>query len=54
VMVSLADLSVWCHECSAYLIHDNLRPTLRKLELLKFPPSDGNTADEKIVEENVE
>jgi hypothetical protein len=38
VAVSLADLSVWCHECGAYLVHDEtiLRPILRKLEKCKF------------------
>jgi hypothetical protein len=36
VMVSLADLSVWCHVCSAYLVHDTLQPILRRLEQIKF------------------
>ena len=38
VAVSLADLSVWCHECGAYLVHDQniLKPIVLRLEELKF------------------
>jgi Zn-finger in ubiquitin-hydrolases and other protein len=36
VMVSLADLSVWCHRCAAYLRHESLKPVLQRLEELKF------------------
>jgi uncharacterized UBP type Zn finger protein len=39
--VSLADLSVWCHECQNYLIsHENakLQPIVQRLEALKFGP----------------
>jgi hypothetical protein len=36
VAVSLADLSVWCHICSAYLRHPSLRPLTNMLEQLKF------------------
>jgi hypothetical protein len=39
IAVSLADLSVWCHVCSAYLKHERLTPILKTLEDLKFPPS---------------
>lgn len=35
--LSLADLSVWCHVCNAYLKHDKLTPLLQRLETLKFP-----------------
>ena len=36
IAASLADLSVWCHACGAYLRHANLDPLLKKLEQLKF------------------
>ncbi|GKY90980.1 hypothetical protein MPSEU_000070800 [Mayamaea pseudoterrestris] len=39
LVVSLADLSVWCHECQRYLVtHDNpkLQPIVQRLEELKF------------------
>ena len=38
IAVSLADLSVWCHECGAYLLHDQniLKPILVRLEECKF------------------
>jgi hypothetical protein len=38
VAVSLADLSSWCHVCSAYVKNETvLDPLLRRLEELKFP-----------------
>lgn len=38
VALSLADLSVWCHVCGAYLVHDEkvLKPIVKYLEQLKF------------------
>ena len=38
VTVSLADLSVWCHVCGAYLVHDEtiLKPLVSQLEQCKF------------------
>ena len=36
IAASLADLSVWCHACSAYLRHPHLDPLIKKLEQLKF------------------
>jgi len=38
VALSLADLSVWCHVCGAYLVRDEkvLKPTVKYLEQLKF------------------
>ena len=36
VAISLADLSVWCYQCNAYLKHQSLEKTLQKLEGLKF------------------
>jgi len=36
IAASLADLSVWCHACSAYLRHPDLDPLVKKLEQLKF------------------
>ena len=40
IAVSLADLSVWCHLCSAYLKHPTLEPLVQQLEHMKF--SDDN------------
>jgi Zn-finger in ubiquitin-hydrolases and other protein len=38
IAVSLADLSVWCHECRAYLVHDEtiLKPIVLTLQEAKF------------------
>jgi hypothetical protein len=36
IALSLADLSVWCHECKAYIQHPALAPILRRVEALKF------------------
>ena len=36
VMVSLADLSVWCHVCGAYLVHNKLEPIIKRLQKVKF------------------
>jgi uncharacterized UBP type Zn finger protein len=36
VAISLADLSVWCYECGAYVTHPSMRPLLEKMENLKF------------------
>ncbi|KAL3925207.1 MAG: hypothetical protein SGILL_000564 [Bacillariaceae sp.] len=37
VMVSLADLSVWCHTCGAYLVHDDaLQSIIKRLQDIKF------------------
>jgi len=38
LMVSLADLSVWCHDCQAYIQNDLLNPMLAQLEHQKFEP----------------
>jgi hypothetical protein len=40
--VSLADLSVWCHVCKAYLKHETLKPLLQRLEALKFSSTDAS------------
>ena len=37
IAISLADLSVWCHVCSAYLKHSSLDSLVTRLEKLKFP-----------------
>lgn len=39
VAASLEDLSIWCHVCGAYLVHDEaiLKPIVANLEFLKFP-----------------
>lgn len=49
VMVSLADLSVWCHRCAAYLRHESLKPILRRLEEIKFKDDndDGGIYDDE-------
>ena len=36
VAVSLADLSVWCYECNAYLRHSSLEVLTEYLEEVKF------------------
>jgi len=36
VAVSLADLSVWCYECNAYLQHPSLELVTKYLERVKF------------------
>lgn len=41
VAVSLADLSVWCHICSNYVVNASLKPMLKELESLKFPTNDS-------------
>ena len=40
IAVSLADLSVWCYECNAYLQHPSLEYLTRQLENLKFDGDD--------------
>jgi hypothetical protein len=40
VMVSLTDLSVWCHRCASYLRHESLRPIIQRLEEIKFKDSE--------------
>ena len=42
IAVSLADLSVWCYECSAYLQHPSLDALTKQLESIKF----GNNDDD--------
>jgi hypothetical protein len=37
IALSLADFSVWCHACGAYVQHPSLMPILRRMEALKFP-----------------
>ena len=36
IAVSLGDLSVWCYECSSYLLHPSLESITNKLEEMKF------------------
>ena len=36
IAVSLADLSVWCYECNAYLHHPKLNELTKHLEKIKF------------------
>mmetsp|Transcript_8806 Transcript_8806/g.26384 ORF Transcript_8806/g.26384 Transcript_8806/m.26384 type:complete len:629 (-) Transcript_8806:91-1977(-) len=40
IAVSLADLSVWCYECNAYLKHPKLSNVTKHLENLKFGSED--------------
>ena len=42
VMVSLADLSVWCHVCGAYIVHETLKPITKRLEQIKFGEAEEN------------
>mmetsp|Transcript_8016 Transcript_8016/g.12243 ORF Transcript_8016/g.12243 Transcript_8016/m.12243 type:complete len:559 (+) Transcript_8016:400-2076(+) len=44
IVASLGDLSVWCHECNAYLRHPRLDPLIEKLEQLKFG-DEGETTE---------
>eukprot|EP00978_Attheya_sp_CCMP212_P003189 scaffold6581_cov57-Attheya_sp.AAC.17 len=48
IAVSLADLSVWCYECGAYLKSPKLEQIVKRLEVLKFGP-DADAADKDIV-----
>jgi NAD-dependent deacetylase sirtuin 2 len=45
IAVSLADLSVWCHLCSAYLKHPTLQPLVQQLEQMKFPDDDNSNCN---------
>jgi len=40
IAVSLGDLSVWCYECGAYLMHPSLECITKKLENIKFGTTD--------------
>mmetsp|Transcript_35566 Transcript_35566/g.72094 ORF Transcript_35566/g.72094 Transcript_35566/m.72094 type:complete len:328 (+) Transcript_35566:82-1065(+) len=44
IAVSLADLSVWCYECNAYLKHPRLEAITNRLEMLKFPDDSASAA----------
>lgn len=44
IAVSLADLSVWCYECNAYLKHPRLDAITKRLEMLKFPDDSAAAA----------
>lgn len=44
IAVSLADLSVWCYECNAYLKHPRLDAITKRLEMLKFPDESAAAA----------
>ncbi|KAL9183377.1 hypothetical protein ACHAXT_005164 [Thalassiosira profunda] len=52
VAVSLADLSVWCYECDAYLVHPTLEKITRHLEGVKFGTGGENEKD--ALEKNAE
>lgn len=45
IAVSLADLSVWCYECNAYLKHPRLEAITKRLEMLKFPDDSVEDGD---------
>lgn len=34
--LGLADLSVWCYECEAYVHHESLGPLVKQMQVLKF------------------
>jgi len=46
IAASLADLSVWCHQCDSYLRDPILDPILQRLEQLKFQEAGGELAKE--------
>jgi len=46
VAVSLADLSVWCYCCRAYVRHHTLDPIVKRLEQLKFEDENENEDDD--------
>jgi NAD-dependent deacetylase sirtuin 2 len=46
IAVSLADLSVWCHLCSAYLKHPALQPLVQQLEQMKFSDDSNYSSHE--------
>ncbi len=41
VALSLQDLSVWCYECNAYLVHKDLDEIVRQFESMKFSEGEG-------------
>jgi len=46
IQVSLADLSVWCHVCAAYIRHsERLSPLTKQLEMYKFGNKDDDDDD---------
>jgi len=47
VAVSLADLSVWCYECNAYLQHPSLEALTKHLEEIKFGNDNDNDESNK-------
>lgn len=49
---SLADLSVWCHACKAYIKDPRADVIVKKLELLKFGQSDQPNAEDEINDGN--
>ncbi|KAL7499044.1 hypothetical protein ACHAWT_009640 [Skeletonema menzelii] len=54
IAISLADLSVWCYECNAYLHHDSLVGLMKRLEALKFGSSDSGDGESNDVDEVME
>ena len=40
IALSLEDLSVWCYECNAYLVHDDLTTLVKQFEQAKFGRDD--------------
>ena len=45
IALSLQDLSVWCYECNAYIIHPDLTKIVNKFEHAKFA-NDGDDGDD--------
>jgi NAD-dependent deacetylase sirtuin 2 len=54
IAVSLADLSVWCYECNAYLQHPSLEVLTRQLEEIKFGSSEDGGDSAKVGDEGVQ
>ena len=40
IAISVNDLSVWCYECGAYLVNDNLTKLVQRFEHSKFGSDD--------------
>jgi NAD-dependent deacetylase sirtuin 2 len=55
VAVSLGDLSVWCYECGAYLVHPSLEAITKKLEDMKFGKDEnGSVENDEMKEEQIQ
>lgn len=53
IVISLQDLSVWCHECQSYLYHPTLKPLLHYLHSMKFPTNHRDDDDNDDTNNNI-